>query len=71
MMNVRPLAATFLSSKDRGTSCDIIQLMAAGKITLETLTADAENESQNVWSFASFEADKTSLGAGRETSPRS
>eukprot|EP00978_Attheya_sp_CCMP212_P044974 scaffold329129_cov39-Attheya_sp.AAC.1 len=70
MRNVRPLAATFLSSKDRGTSCDIIQLMAAGKITLETLTADAENESQNVWSFA-FETDKTSLGAGRETSPRS
>eukprot|EP00978_Attheya_sp_CCMP212_P042013 scaffold248996_cov35-Attheya_sp.AAC.1 len=39
--------------------------MAAGEITLETLTADAENESQNVWSFA-FEADKTSLGARYE-----
>lgn len=69
MRNVRPLDATFLTSRSRGTSCDIIQLMAAGEITLETLTADAENESQNVWSFA-FEADKTSLGA-RETSPRS
>jgi hypothetical protein len=52
LRNVRPIDATFLTSTSRGTSCNIIQLMSAGELTLETLTADAENESQNVWSFA-------------------
>ena len=69
MRNVRPMDATFLKSSSRGTSCDIIQLMAAGEITLETITADAENESQNAWSFA-LETDKTSLG-DRRTNPQS
>ena len=50
LRNVRPIDATFLTSTSRGTSCNIIQLMSTGELTLETLTADAEKESQNVWS---------------------
>jgi hypothetical protein len=65
---VRSIDATFLKSTSRGTSCDIIQFMSDGEITLETFTADAENESQNVWSFA-FEIDRKTLGS-RETSPQ-
>eukprot|EP00978_Attheya_sp_CCMP212_P034348 scaffold143527_cov65-Attheya_sp.AAC.2 len=43
--------------------------MSAGELTVETFSANAENESQNVWSFA-FEADCTSLG-NRHTDPQS
>ena len=43
--------------------------MAAGELILETLTVDAENESQNVWSMA-FESDKNTLGDCR-TKPKS
>jgi hypothetical protein len=57
MRQVRSIDATFLTSKSRGTSTDIIQFMSDGELTLETITADAENESQNVWSFT-FEVDR-------------
>lgn len=43
--------------------------MSQGELIIEILTADAENESQNVWSFA-FEVDRKSLGH-RSTSPQS
>ena len=69
LRQVRSIDATFLTSKSRGTSCDIIQFMSQGELIIETLTADAENESQNVWSFA-FEVDRKSLGH-RSTSPQS
>jgi hypothetical protein len=44
-----------------GTSCDIIQFMSQGELIIETLTTNAEHESQNVWSFA-FEVERKSLG---------
>eukprot|EP00978_Attheya_sp_CCMP212_P027834 scaffold94169_cov62-Attheya_sp.AAC.6 len=52
--SVQTLDTTFLTSNSHGhgTSCDIIKPMAESEITLDSITVDAENESQNVWSFA-------------------
>jgi hypothetical protein len=47
----------------------MLQIMAGGELTLKTITADAENELQNTWSFC-LECDQTSIGT-RQTNPQS
>lgn len=62
MRNVQPIDATFLKTDCHGTSYNIIQIMADSEITLETITADAENESKNTWIFG-FKSDGNSVGS--------